>query len=135
MLELAVSLLQVNRQKHLLCVINFFFFKMNDVRFSAYRTALKLRAIQKRLCLDQVTIGGASEAFDLHGLRAQNDKIIDIADMVLVLRAIYGTIASQEGSTLDVPLSVDLALNWLLNVYDSQRTGQIRVLSFKVGSN
>lgn len=105
---------------------------MNEVRFSAYRTALKLRAIQKRLCLDQVSISAASEAFDLHGLRAQNDKIIDIADMVLVLRAIYGAIASQEGSTIDVPLSVDLGLNWLLNVYDSQRTGQIRVLSFKV---
>lgn len=107
---------------------------MNEVRFSAYRTALKLRAIQKRLSLDQVTISAASEAFDLHGLRAQNDKIIDIADMVLVLRGMYGSIAAQEGSTIDVPLSVDLCLNWLLNVYDSQRTGQIRVLSFKVSA-
>lgn len=105
---------------------------MNEVRFSAYRTALKLRAIQKRLCLDQVSISAASEAFDLHGLRAQNDKIIDIADMVLVLRAIYGNISSQESISVDVPLNVDLGLNWLLNVYDSQRTGQIRVLSFKV---
>nr|CAH7713667.1 unnamed protein product [Callosobruchus chinensis] len=52
--------------------------------------------------------------------------------MVLVLRAIYGNVAAAD-STVDVPLCVDLALNWLLNVYDSQRTGQIRVLSFKVG--
>lgn len=115
MLELAVCLLQ-----------------LNEVRFSAYRTALKLRAIQKKLCLDMVTINAASEAFDLHGLRAQNDKILDVADMVLVLRAIYGNIAALEPNLVDVPLCVDLALNWLLNVYDSQRTGQIRVLSFKV---
>ncbi|XP_044267237.1 dystrophin [Tribolium madens] len=116
MLELATSLLQ-----------------LNEVRFSAYRTALKLRAIQKKLCLDLVSINAASEAFDLHGLRGQNDKLLDVADMILVLRAIYATAASLQPSLVDVPLCVDLALNWLLNVYDSQRTGQLRVLSFKVG--
>ncbi|KAF7278085.1 dystrophin [Rhynchophorus ferrugineus] len=116
MLELAACLLQ-----------------LNDVRYSAYRTALKLRTIQKKLCLDIVNIATVSEAFDLHGLRAQNDKILDVADMILVLRAIYSNIASQDTNPIDVPLCVDLALNWLLNVYDSQRTGQLRVLSFKVG--
>ena len=34
---------------------------------------------------------------------------------------------------VNVPLSVDLCLNWLLNIFDSNRIGQIRVLSFKVG--
>lgn len=116
MLELAVCLLQ-----------------LNEVRFSAYRTALKLRSIQKKLCLDLVSINSSSEAFDLHGLRGQNDKILDVADMVLVLRAIFGSAAIQHPTLIDIPLCVDLALNWLLNVYDSQRTGQLRVLSFKVG--
>ncbi|KAK5646443.1 hypothetical protein RI129_004907 [Pyrocoelia pectoralis] len=116
MLELAVCLLQ-----------------LNEVRFSAYRTALKLRAIQKKLCLDLVNLSAVSEAFDIHGLRGQNDKLLDIADMVLVLRAIYSGALTQNPSLIDLPLCVDLALNWLLNVYDSQRTGQIRVLSFKVG--
>lgn len=115
MLELAVCLLQ-----------------LNEVRFSAYRTALKLRAIQKKLCLDLVTLAGASESFDLHGLRGQNDRLLDVADMVLVLRALYASAAVQYPTQVDVPLGVDLALNWLLNVYDSQRTGQLRVLSFKV---
>ncbi|KAF2900251.1 hypothetical protein ILUMI_05935 [Ignelater luminosus] len=116
MLELAVCLLQ-----------------LNEVRFSAYRTALKLRAIQKKLCLDLVNLSSVSEAFDIHGLRGQNDKLLDVADMVLVLRAIYGGALAQHPTLVDLPLCVDLALNWLLNVYDSQRTGQIRVLSFKVG--
>ncbi|KAK4879768.1 hypothetical protein RN001_007914 [Aquatica leii] len=116
MLELAVNLLQ-----------------LNEVRFSAYRTALKLRAIQKKLCLDLVNLSAVSEAFDIHGLRGQNDKLLDVADMVLVLRAIYSGALAQHPTIIDLPLCVDLALNWLLNVYDSQRTGQIRVLSFKVG--
>lgn len=117
MLELAACLLQ-----------------LNEVRFSAYRTALKLRAIQKKLCLDLVSLSAASEAFDVHGLRGQNDKLLDVADMVLVLRAIYNGASLQHPSLVDVPLCVDLALNWLLNVYDSQRTGQLRVLSFKVSA-
>ncbi|XP_066255400.1 dystrophin [Euwallacea similis] len=116
MLELAACLLQ-----------------LNEVRFSAYRTALKLRTIQKKLCLDLAGLNTVSESFDLHGLRAQNDKILDVADMILVLRAIYSHIAAQDDNLIDVPLCVDMALNWLLNVYDSQRTGQLRVLSFKVG--
>lgn len=52
--------------------------------------------------------------------------------MILVLRAIYSNVAAQDANLVDVPLCVDMALNWLLNVYDSQRTGQLRVLSFKV---
>lgn len=115
MIELAVCLLQ-----------------LNEVRFSAYRTALKLRAIQKKLCLDLVALDSVSEAFELHGLRGQNDKILDVADMMLVLRAIYSNACGEYPNLVDVPLCVDMALNWLLNVYDSQRTGQIRVLSFKV---
>ncbi len=34
---------------------------------------------------------------------------------------------------MNIPLCVDLCLNWLLNVYDGSRSGQIRVLSFKLG--
>ncbi|GJQ67359.1 hypothetical protein Trydic_g8249 [Trypoxylus dichotomus] len=107
--------------------------QLNEVRFSAYRTALKLRAIQKKLCLDLVTLSAASESFDIHGLRGQNDKLLDVADMMLVLRGIYSNASTQYPTLVDIPLCVDMALNWLLNVYDSQRTGQLRVLSFKVG--
>ncbi|XP_055693448.1 dystrophin, isoforms A/C/F/G/H isoform X5 [Lutzomyia longipalpis] len=102
--------------------------ELNDVRFSAYRTALKLRAVQKRLALDRIPMSIAIESFDRHGLRAQNDKLIDIPDMTTVLHSLFVTV-----DQVDLPLMLDLAINWILNVYDSQRTGQIRVLSFKVG--
>ncbi|KAK9498897.1 hypothetical protein O3M35_003447 [Rhynocoris fuscipes] len=107
--------------------------ELNEVRFSAYRTALKLRTVQKRMCLDLVTVNRAIDAFDSHGLRAQNDKVLDVTDMISVLNTIYEQIATENPSLVNVPLCLDLAVNWLLNVYDSQRTGQVRVLSFKVG--
>ncbi|CRK92191.1 CLUMA_CG005757, isoform D [Clunio marinus] len=101
---------------------------LNEIRFSAYRTAMKLRTVQKRLVFDQIQMAVAIERFDIHGLRAQNDKLIDIPDMTTVLHSLYVTL-----DQIDMPLMLDLAINWMLNVYDSQRTGQIRVLSFKVG--
>ncbi|XP_039760235.1 dystrophin-like isoform X3 [Pararge aegeria] len=106
---------------------------LNEVRFSAYRTALKLRTVQKALCMHMLQLPSALEAFDTHGLRAQNDRLIDIPDMITVLTSLYEVIAAENPSLVNVPLCLDLSINWLLNVYDSQRTGQIRVLSFKVG--
>ncbi|KAL5273223.1 hypothetical protein ACFFRR_000158 [Megaselia abdita] len=101
---------------------------LNEIRFSAYRTAMKLRSVQKHLALDRIPMTVAIESFDRHGLRAQNDKVIDIPDMTTVLHSLYVTV-----DQVDLALMLDLAINWVLNVYDSQRTGQIRVLSFKVG--
>lgn len=82
--------------------------------------------------MDLIPLSAALEAFDNHGLRAQNDKLLDVSDMVTVLRSMYEK-SSEKSERLNLPLVLDLVVNWLLNVYDSQRTGQIRVLSFKVG--
>ncbi|CAD1478975.1 unnamed protein product [Heterotrigona itama] len=91
---------------------------LNEVRFSAYRTAMKLRTVQKRLCLDMLSLSTALEQFDSHGLRAQNDKLIDIPDMVTVLTSLYEVITADNPTQVSVPLCIDLAINWLLNVYD-----------------
>lgn len=87
------------------------------------------------ISVDLLSLNSAMEGFDTHGLRAQNDKLIDVPDMILVLRSVYNGVAAAnpQGMTGSVTLCVDMTLNWLLNVYDSQRTGQLRVLSFKVG--
>ena len=60
----------------------------------------------------------AIEAFDAHGLRGQNDKVLDVADMITVLSSLYETIAAGHPTSVNVPLCLDLTLNWLLNVYD-----------------
>ena len=60
----------------------------------------------------------AIEAFDAHGLRGQNDKLLDVSDMITVLTSLYETISATSPATVNVPLCLDLTLNWLLNVYD-----------------
>eukprot|EP00095_Tigriopus_kingsejongensis_P011403 snap_masked-scaffold68_size422247-processed-gene-3.15 protein:Tk11403 transcript:snap_masked-scaffold68_size422247-processed-gene-3.15-mRNA-1 annotation:"isoforms a c f g h-like" len=106
--------------------------EFNSIRFSAYRTAMKLRQVQKKLALQYLHLNVAIEAFDAHGLRGQNDKLLDVSDMVTVLSSLYETISVANPAAINIPLCLDLTLNWLLNVYDCQRTGHIRVLSFKI---
>lgn len=59
------------------------------------------------------------EVFDEQGLRAQNDKLISVNDMTSVLASLYNSIPEEERSLAQYPACLDLALNWLLNVYDA----------------
>ena len=89
-----------------------------QVRFSAYRSAMKLREVQKALGLHYLNLNVAIEAFDAHGLRGQNDKLLDVPDMITVLSSLYETISAAHPTVVNVPLCLDLTLNWMLNVYD-----------------
>ncbi|XP_056317990.1 dystrophin-like isoform X1 [Danio aesculapii] len=105
---------------------------LNNVRFSAYRTAMKLRRMQKALCLDLLSMPAACEAFEQHNLK-QNEQFMDIVQVINCLTSIYDRLEQQHSSLVNVPLCVDMCLNWLLNVYDTGRAGKIRTLSFKTG--
>ncbi|XP_066562465.1 dystrophin isoform X5 [Amia ocellicauda] len=105
---------------------------LNNVRFSAYRTAMKLRRLQKALCLDLLGLSAACDAFDQHNLK-QNEQLMDILQIINCLTAIYDRLEQEHNALVNVPLCVDMCLNWLLNVYDTGRTGKIRALSFKTG--
>ncbi|XP_051561078.1 dystrophin-like isoform X2 [Myxocyprinus asiaticus] len=105
---------------------------LNNVRFSAYRTAMKLRRMQKALCLDLLGMSTACEAFEQHNLK-QNEQFMDIMQVINCLTSIYDRLEQQHSSLVNVPLCVDMCLNWLLSVYDTGRAGKIRTLSFKTG--
>ena len=109
--------------------------EMNTVKFSVYRMALKLRKVQQKLCLDLLDLKSALVAFNAHGLtKDKHDSLIKVPQMVVVLTSIYEALHEEEPEEIEVALCVDLCLNWLLNVYDTSRTsGQLRVLSFKIG--
>lgn len=70
------------------------------------------------ITVDKLELTTAIDTFDAHGLRAQNDKVIDIADMVTVLRSLYESILAAHPTEIRLPLGIDLCLNWILNVYD-----------------
>ena len=79
---------------------------------------MKLREVQKALGLHYLNLNVAIEAFDAHGLRGQNDKLLDVPDMITVLSSLYETISAAHPTAVNVPLCLDLTLNWMLNVYD-----------------
>uniref|UniRef100_A0A8C4ZKP0 ZZ-type domain-containing protein n=1 Tax=Gadus morhua TaxID=8049 RepID=A0A8C4ZKP0_GADMO len=105
---------------------------LNNVRFSAYRTAMKLRRLQKALCLDLLGMPAACEVIEQHGLK-QNEQLLDTPTLVACLTSLYQQLEATHAHLVSVPLCVDMCLNWLLNVYDTGRTGKIRTLSFKTG--
>lgn len=107
------------------------FTSLNDIRFSAYRTAMKLRTLQKRLWLDFVDIKDAIEAFDKHGLKDQNERNLDTVQVIQCLNKLFQPAVKQNPQLIDIVQAVDLTLNWLLSIYDPSRCGQIRVLSLK----
>ncbi|XP_069469123.1 dystrophin-related protein 2 isoform X2 [Ambystoma mexicanum] len=105
---------------------------LNNIKFSAYRTAMKLRRIQKALRLDLVTLATASEVFNEHELQS-SDRLMDVVEVIHCLTALYEQLEEERGVLVNVPLCVDMSLNWLLNVFDSGRSGKMRAISFKTG--
>ncbi|XP_071957062.1 dystrophin-like isoform X2 [Antedon mediterranea] len=106
---------------------------LNDVRFSAYRTAMKLRRLQKTLCLDLLNLNMADSMFQQHSVGNDIDRLMDVTEMINCLAAIYEQLATDNPTLVNLHVGVDLCLNWLLNVFDTVRSGKIRVLSFKLG--
>ncbi|XP_075410547.1 utrophin isoform X2 [Tenrec ecaudatus] len=105
---------------------------LNNVRFSAYRTAIKLRRLQKALCLDLLELSTTDDVFRQHKL-TQNEQLLSVADVINCLTTTYDGLEQVHKDLVNVPLCVDMCLNWLLNVYDTGRTGKIRVQSLKIG--
>ncbi|XP_060046756.1 utrophin [Erinaceus europaeus] len=105
---------------------------LNNVRFSAYRTAIKIRRLQKALCLDLLELNTTNEVFKQHKLN-QNDQLLSVPDVISCLTTTYDGLEQLHKDLVSVPLCVDMCLNWLLNVYDTGRTGKIRVQSLKIG--
>ncbi|CAG7815669.1 unnamed protein product [Allacma fusca] len=98
----------------------------NMIRFSAYRTALKLRAIQKHVHLDRIPLPTLISTFENLGLRGTNDRLLDVQDMTFTIQTLH--VSSESCAYI-----TDMTINWILNVYDAARTGNVRNLSFKIG--
>jgi len=103
--------------------------------------------------VDKLPLTSVIETFDSLGLRGHNDRLLDVSDMTSTLNTLFniclnsgssGTLNPSskhqqqsssviEENSVNIDFVTDMALNWLLNVYDPQRTGQVRNLSFKIG--
>uniref|UniRef100_A0A7N8X944 Dystrophin n=1 Tax=Mastacembelus armatus TaxID=205130 RepID=A0A7N8X944_9TELE len=86
----------------------------------------------KFMNLDLLSMPMVCEVFDQHNLK-QNEQLLDISQLVTCLTSLYQRLEQSHSHLVNVPLCVDMCLNWLLNVYDTGRTGKIRTLSLKTG--
>lgn len=77
--------------------------------------------------VDMLSLSNALEQFDSHGLRAQNDKLIDIPDMVTVLTSLYEIIAADNPTQVLVPLCIDRSKNRTTNYWSF---GLYRIYSY-----
>lgn len=105
--------------------------ELNNIKFSAYRTAMKLAFLQKRLSLDKLNLGELIELFNQ--TVCSNDQQMNVTDIVKVLTSAFSKFGTEGcAEKVDFPLCIDLVINWLLNIYDRSRTGRIWPLSVKI---
>lgn len=60
----------------------------------------------------------AADSFDRHGLRAQNDKLMDVIEIINCVTSMFEVVATEHPTLVNVPFCVDMVLNWILDVYD-----------------
>uniref|UniRef100_A0A3Q3VRP9 Uncharacterized protein n=1 Tax=Mola mola TaxID=94237 RepID=A0A3Q3VRP9_MOLML len=82
--------------------------------------------------VDLVALSSLVEVFREQELQ-QGEHVMDVVEMIHGLTALYERLEEERSILVNIPLCVDMCLNWLLNVYDSARNGKMRVLSFKTG--
>jgi hypothetical protein len=112
-----------------------------QVVFAAYRTAMKLRIVQKSLGIDKLMLEQLKEFFKQFDLvvassmkndvgdhtnnqssrrdSSTSDVLVGVEQIISLLKLIYEQIQNTESPSLDVPVAIDLTLNWLLNLYDA----------------
>ncbi|KAI6078175.1 Dystrophin-related protein 2 isoform X2 [Aix galericulata] len=67
-----------------------------------------------------VTLATALEIFNEHDLQP-SDRAMDVVEVIHCLTALYERLEEERGILVNVPLCVDMSLNWLLNVFDRYR--------------
>lgn len=68
--------------------------------------------------VDLLSMPMVCEVFDQHNLK-QNEQLLDISQLVTCLTSLYQRLEQSHSHLVNVPLCVDMCLNWLLNVYDT----------------
>lgn len=92
------------------------------IRLSTYRTACKLRFVQKRCNLHLVDIWNMIEAFRDNGLNTLDHATeISVSRLETVISSIYYQLNKRLPSThqINVEQSISLLLNFMIAAYDS----------------
>ncbi|XP_058974837.1 dystrobrevin beta isoform X5 [Musca domestica] len=107
----------------------------DSIRFASYRTASKLRYIQKSTNLHLVDIWNVIEAFRENGLNTlEPQSDVSVARLETLVSSLYHNLNKRLPTAQQVPVDskAGLLLNWLLAAYTTDNSGKIRVFSIKV---
>uniref|UniRef100_T1ILR2 ZZ-type domain-containing protein n=1 Tax=Strigamia maritima TaxID=126957 RepID=T1ILR2_STRMM len=105
------------------------------IRFATYRTACKMRYIQRRTNLHLVDIWNVIEAFRENGLIATEPHVeVNVSRFETLISSIFYQLNKRlpVGQQIDLAMSTNLLLNWLLGAFDPEDAGRIRVFSIKM---
>ncbi|XP_068196638.1 dystrobrevin alpha isoform X2 [Antennarius striatus] len=108
---------------------------LDSIRLSTYRTACKLRFVQKKCNLHLVDIWNVIEAFRENGVNAMDlSADLSVARLEMVLSTIVYQLNKRMPTThqINVEQSISLLLNFLLAAYDPEGHGKVSVFVAKM---
>ncbi|XP_044576900.1 dystrobrevin beta isoform X4 [Cotesia glomerata] len=107
----------------------------DSIRFASYRTACKLRFIQKKVHLHDVDIWNVIEAFRENGLNTlEPSYMLSVSRLETLLSSVFHALNKRVpvSQQCKVDSTTALLMNWLLVTYMSGEANKITVLSVKV---
>uniref|UniRef100_A0A8C5AFB8 Dystrobrevin n=1 Tax=Gadus morhua TaxID=8049 RepID=A0A8C5AFB8_GADMO len=108
--------------------------ELDSIRLSTYRTACKLRFVQKKCNLHLVDIWNVIEAFRETGLNtADLGGDVGVARLEAAVSAVFSQLNKRLPTTHQIAVehSVSLLLNFLLAAYDPEGLGKVSVFVVK----
>ncbi|XP_060900849.1 dystrobrevin alpha isoform X16 [Labrus mixtus] len=108
---------------------------LDSIRLSTYRTACKLRFVQKKCNLHLVDIWNVIEAFRENGINTMDlNAELSVARLEVVLSTLFYQLNKHMPTTHQINLdhSINLLLNVLLASYDPESHGKISVFVVKM---
>ncbi|KAL7386714.1 hypothetical protein ABVT39_012323 [Epinephelus coioides] len=108
---------------------------LDSIRLSTYRTACKLRFVQKKCNLHLVDVWNVIEAFRENGINTMDlNAELSVARLEVVLSTIFYQLNKRMPTThqINVEQSISLLLNFLLASYDPEGHGKISVFVVKM---
>ncbi|XP_026728253.1 dystrobrevin beta-like isoform X2 [Trichoplusia ni] len=106
------------------------------IRFASYRTACKLRYVQKKCNLHVIDIWNVIEAFRENALNTlEPTACVNVTRLETLVSSLYHNLNKRlpPAHQVSVEACSALLLNWLLSAYSTgENVGKIRVFSIKV---
>jgi len=107
----------------------------DDIRFATYRTAAKMRYVQRKGYLHHIDIWNVIEAFRENGLNTMEaTTLVNRARLETLLSSLYSNLNKRlpPGQNIDVDKTSSLMATWLLFSLCSDHTNRLKVFSIKI---